>query len=334
MKQEPNKTAPWHHRLLGTIFAGFVTTLSLLPAWLAYAFADVLAAVLVLVTYSTRRGTTQKRRGFYYNTRLVFRGTLSPRQRRRLLWRWARHMSHLGVDLCRMPKITGDNLRDSCDMSDLEGAQSFFDRGKGLVATSGHIGVYEYTSHLITLCGMQVVTIFRPSPIEPITDVLNKIRSSGGQTMVERSGGIRSMLRALAKGQVTGLVIDISAKDSELHVPFLGTNAATNKTAGILHLRTGAPIVVMTTQRTGRQRYKLHLWDAFDHPPTSNRDSDITAIAKRINEALSRAVREYPEQWFWDSRRYRGRPKGEVAEPDGLPPQINPEQASIAVEKL
>ena len=334
MKQASNKTAPWNHRLLGRLFSGFATTLGALPAWLSYAFADALAAVLVLVTYATKRQTTRKRRGFYYNTRIVFRGSLSPRQRRRLLWRWARHMTHLGVDVCRMPNITEDNFRDTCDVSELDDVYGTYDLGQGIIAATGHIGVYEYSSHLVSLCGMSIVTIFRPSPIEPITDVLNKIRSSGGQIMAKREGGVRTMLRALANHQIVGLVADNSAKDSELHTPFLGTNAATSKTAGILHLKTGAPIVLVTAQRTGRQRFRLQHWDTFSHTPTDNREADLAVISKRINDALSRAVCAYPEQWFWDSRRFRGRPDDEVLDVDGLPPQVNPEQVDIETADL
>jgi hypothetical protein len=46
-----------------------------------------------------------------------------------------------------------------------------------------------------------------------------------------------------------------------------------------------------------------------------------------MNDALSTAIRQYPEQWFWDSRRFRVRPKDEVLGADGLPPQTDPEQA-------
>ena len=46
----------------------------------------------------------------------------------------------------------------------------------------------------------------------------------------------------------------------------------------------------------------------------------LLAITTRINRALGRGIAEAPEQWFWQSRRFRHRPPGEVPGPDGLPP--------------
>ena len=41
-----------------------------------------------------------------------------------------------------------------------------------------------------------------------------------------------------------------------------------------------------------------------------------------INVRLTQAVAEAPEQWFWQSRRFRHRPPGETPGPDGLPPLL------------
>jgi acyl-CoA thioesterase-1 len=54
------------------------------------------------------------------------------------------------------------------------------------------------------------------------------------------------------------------------------------------------------------------------------RDADLLAITARVNRALSLGIAEAPEQWFWQSRRFRHRPPGETPGPDGLPPLVAP----------
>ncbi|MEE2885984.1 MAG: lysophospholipid acyltransferase family protein [Planctomycetota bacterium] len=319
--------APYLHRLIGLAFRAFVLTVRVLPDWLAYAFADGLAVLLVIYTHATRRRSTRRRMGFHHNVRIAFRDQLTGRPRCSLLWRWARHMTHMGIDTCKMPQITSRNVHDYCDLTEIAQLREQYDRGKGVLAVSGHVGVYEFTPHLMTLSGMAVVTIFRPSPIRPVTDVINEIRSAGGQEMTERKGGVRQVLRALRNKKIAGLLVDVSSKRSDIYAPFLGTPAATNSTAGMLHVKTGAPIVVATTQRTARRRYKLHVWDVVEGSGADPRDVEVHATAARINDALSRAIRSYPEQWFWDSRRFRARPEGEMPDGSGLPPQTNPDQA-------
>src|SRR5690606_23896187 len=98
-------------------------------------------------------------------------------------------------------------------------------------------------------------------------------------------------------------------------------------TIGMLHLKSGAPIVVVTTQRIRRRRFRFHHWATIEQPRSADRAADLHAIAVRLNDALSQAIRAYPEQWFWDSRRYRTRPEDEVRDARDLPPLVRPEQA-------
>lgn len=325
---------PFLHKLIGVALRTFVSTIRILPDWLAYGLADGMTVVLVSYSFASRKRFARRRMGFYHNVRVVFRDRLTGAPRRRLLWRWARHMTHLAIDTCKMPKITVDNVHDYCDLSDMELLRAQYDRGEGVLGVSGHVGVFELTAHLIGLSGMSIVTIFRPSPIRPVSDVINELRGTSGQQMTERKGGVRQVLRALREKCLVGLLIDVSAKRSDIYAPFLGTLAATNNTPGVLHLKTGAPLVVMTTQRTGRRRYRFRVWDVIEHPGDGPREVEAQAIAARLNDALSQAIRSEPEQWFWDSRRFRARPSDEQVGPDGLPPQVEPDQALAPCPKV
>ena len=82
------------------------------------------------------------------------------------------------------------------------------------------------------------------------------------------------------------------------------------------------PIVVITAHRTGRFRFAMKVWDVIrpEEVRTDDRDADVKKILTRINAGLSKAVAQHPEQWFWQGRRFKHRPKDEHAGPDGLPP--------------
>jgi KDO2-lipid IV(A) lauroyltransferase len=129
-----------------------------------------------------------------------------------------------------------------------------------------------------------------------------------------------TLRKALARGETVGILCDSSSRKAEAFPPFLGTPAATVATPALLHLTTGAPVVVATAQRTGRGRFSIRVWDVIRCAPTADRDADVDAILARINLGLSRAVAAAPEQWFWQGGRFKHRPPGEVPGPDGLPP--------------
>ena len=306
-----------------------------LPPFLAYGFADLLVPALVVVTYCTRRRATRKRRGFYWNTAVVFREEITGRQRRRLLWRWARHMTHLGIDVARTPLIRTPEVTANCDLTDLEKLQKHFDAGQGILAPSGHLGIYEIMPHLVALHGHTLLSPYRPSPIPIVTDIINELRvTADGAHLTELKGAVRHMLRALQKGEILGLVSDVSSKSSEVFAPFLGTMAATNSTAGVLHIKTGAPVVIASAHRTARQHYKLHIWEVIESYDTGDRRADVKHITERVNACLTQAIVTYPEQWFWDSRRFRNRPADEDLDPDGLPPRVDPAAARAILATL
>jgi lauroyl/myristoyl acyltransferase len=123
--------------------------------------------------------------------------------------------------------------------------------------------------------------------------------------------------------QVIGLLADGGGKHSAVVAPFLGVATRTVATPALMHLATGAPIAVVAVLRTGRMRYRLRVYDVIEDGDTGDRERDLAAITARVNTALGRAIQEAPAQWFWQSRRFRHRPAGELPGPDGLPPLVD-----------
>jgi Kdo2-lipid IVA lauroyltransferase/acyltransferase len=93
----------------------------------------------------------------------------------------------------------------------------------------------------------------------------------------------------------------------------------------------GTPIIVATLNRLpDGVHHRLNVWDVIERVKTDDHVADVTAVITRINAAVERAVRAHPEQWLWVHKRWKTRPPGEVAGPDGLPPKIGPAVASAS----
>ena len=290
-----------------------------LPAVLSFALADAMAVLVVVHSWVREKRVG---RGVHRNLRIVYREKLTPKTARHLRWAWARHMTWMVVDFCRMPRIQKSNLSQFVDVSEFELLRAECKPTKGVICVSGHIGVPELLGHVAALCGMECTTVFRARRNRPVHDHLNRVRVCGGQKIVSKSGSLWSVKKALDRGEGVGLAVDEYTRDKPVFVPFLGTLAATNAAAAHLHLATGAPMVVISVQRTARMRYRFHVWEVIRHAKTGNREADVEAVLGQMNQALSRAILACPEQWFWGGRRFRNRPPGEVPGADGLPPRV------------
>lgn len=307
-------------RLTARVLTVAIGTLGRVPAPLAYLLAD-LCAIPLWILWSVQDRAGRRNRGYWRNVRIVYReGGLGPRRPRGHLWRVARHTTWLGVDCCRLPRITKKTLPDIVDGREWEQLPELLAEGRGLVFVTGHVGVWDVAGYMPTMFDIPITSVFRPSPVPGIDELLSELRTGSGQTVVAKKNVIWTLRRALGRGEAVGILCDSATRYAEHHPPFLGTRAATISTPALLSLAAKAPVVVATAQRKSRFKFTLRVWDIIRPEPSEDRQADVLAILTRINRGLSQAVAEDPEQWLWQSRRFKRRPPGETAGPGGLPP--------------
>jgi KDO2-lipid IV(A) lauroyltransferase len=312
---------PLRHRAAGLALRVVTSAFRRMPEILAYAIADAAALPLVAVTLLHERRVAPLGRGLFRNQRIVFREGLSRRESRRLLFAWARHMGRLFVDFCRMPRLAPESAERSVDVQAFRELIPLAEEGRGLICVSGHLGVWELCPYLPSLLGFPVTVVVRPTGIAPVDAVLTAIRSAGGTRVLNKWGILLPLKRALERGEMVGLLADEDARERPIFAPFLGTLAATTPSVAFLQRVTGAPIVVASVHRVGRGRWRCHVWRVIRSAPAADAERAEREVTEAVNEALSRAILAYPEQWFWGSRRFFTRPPGERPGPDGLPPR-------------
>ena len=113
------------------------------------------------------------------------------------------------------------------------------------------------------------------------------------------------MLRSLKNGGILALASDQNAKKKGVFVNFFGKPAATPKGAAVLHLKTGAPIVISICSRNSDGTYHLR----FDSLPADENTETPSLLLCRISTSfLEAVVRQNPEQYFWFHKRWKTRP--------------------------
>jgi KDO2-lipid IV(A) lauroyltransferase len=292
-----------------------------MPEFLAYAIADAASLALVAATLWHERRVAPLGRGLFRNQRIVFREDLTRRRGWRLLFGWARHLCHLVVDFCRMPRLTPENFERSVESRAFRELIPLVEEGRGVICVSGHLGVFELCPYLPSLVGFPITVVVRPTGLAPVDAVLTEIRSASGTRVLTKWGILLPLKRVLERGEMVGLLADEDASGRAIFAPFLGTLAATTPSAAFLQRVTGAPIAVASVHRVARGRWRCHVWSVIRAKPDLEAERAEREVTFAVNEALSRAILAYPEQWFWGSRRFATRPAGEQPGPDGLPPR-------------
>jgi len=121
-----------------------------------------------------------------------------------------------------------------------------------------------------------------------------------------KRGGIRSLVRALERGHVGMQVADQHQRLRGVWVPFFGQLASTERSAAVLSLRHGYPIVVGCSVRVGGGfRFKCEMLPPFTVTPTGDHEADIKRVATEVNRRFEQLILAHPEQYLWIHRRYR-----------------------------
>lgn len=321
--EEPTKLpreALWQRLAVGCL-AAMIWSVAILPTWMAYLLGDLIALPWFLY-WSLRDRSGRRSSGYWRNTRIAFRAgaQLGPDRPKHHLWRWSRHIGWLVIDSCRMRRIHKGNIGQHCDLEQFAELRDLFDEGNGLIFATGHVGSWDISGVIAALLGLPITSVFRPSPLPALNRLIADMRTRTGQIVVARKNVMWTLKKVLREKKTIGILADGGGKHSAVLAPFLGTAARSVATPALLHLATGAPIAVVAIIRVGRMKFRLRVFDVIRDANTGNREADLVAITTRCNRALGEGIREAPEQWFWQSRRFRHRPPGEQPEQDGLPP--------------
>lgn len=237
----------------------------------------------------------------------------TARTLRRFERAYFQHLGLLIVDFLRQPLVTRATLDRFFEPDDdRPRVRALFDEGRGLICVAGHAGLWELAGHVGALVGLPLLSVAKLSGHPGLDAWVTGIRQSGGQTILDVRGSMWPMKKALDRKAAIGINVDQEARKESVFAPFFGVPAATATAPALLHLRTRAPIVVVTVFRTGPFRYATKVLDVIRHAPTGDQGADVLAITTRINAAMEAAIRSHPEQWLWSHRRWRRRPPNEA----------------------
>jgi len=188
-----------------------------------------------------------------------------------------------------------------------------------------HLRAAQAGGHPVLLCSAHFVGIemggVTLSQFYPVLDMykrpknrlihyfLRKRRVRFGGQLVERSEGIKPVIRAIKKGVLFLYLTDQDqGMEGAVFAPFFGIETATISGLSRLAASLDARVVpcFMRVRPWGRG-VEVIFQPALEDFPTG----DVVADTTRMNRIIEDTVRTMPEQYFWSHRRFKTRPPGE-----------------------
>lgn len=189
-----------------------------------------------------------------------------------------------------------------------EHVESAYARGDGVIIVMGHFGNWELAGAYLAMRGLPVDAVAMHMA-NPLSDgFLTRTRTRLGLNIVFDEQAVRRIPKALQAGHVVVLVSDQGAKGlAGTFVDFFGRPAKTPRGAAVFALRNRLPVLFVAAVRQPDNRYRFHA-TPVPIADTGDRERDIDATVQRYTAVLEDYVRRFPEQYFWQHRRWKRQP--------------------------
>jgi Kdo2-lipid IVA lauroyltransferase/acyltransferase len=229
----------------------------------------------------------------------------SERERRALARAMFAHFGSLLLELLKFANYTPAQMRHAVVVEGQERARQAYAQNRGVLFFTGHFGYWEIQAIVEPLHSPPISVLARPLDNARLNDMLERIRTRTGNSVIYRQGAVRKVLRELAANHGVALLIDqhLHTPDA-VYVDFFRRPAATTSALAALALRTGAPVIPVFALPLPRGRYRL----VYEHPvdpPRAETPDAVRDFTQRCTDVLEMYVRRHPELWLWMHRRWR-----------------------------
>ncbi|OHV10647.1 lysophospholipid acyltransferase family protein [Kushneria phosphatilytica] len=185
--------------------------------------------------------------------------------------------------------------------------------GRGVIVLGPHFGNWELLNFWLS-GHFPITAMYEPPKMAALGPLIRQGRERNGATLVPTtSRGVASLLRALRRSEVVGILPDqVPDWGSGVFADFFGHPAYTGTLLPGLVARTQARVVTGFTRRLPNgEGFDLHFLAADERVY----DPDEAVSAAGVNACVEAAIALDPAQYQWEYKRWRKTPGEETDEP-------------------
>jgi KDO2-lipid IV(A) lauroyltransferase len=186
--------------------------------------------------------------------------------------------------------------------------------GRGAIGVAAHHGNWELLGGFLAAKGLRPEVVVRGMENGLFEDYLNENREKLGIAVVSDKVAVRHLTKSLREGRFVCMLADQGVLGlASSFVPFFGRPAKTPRGFAVFALRFEVPVCFMDMVRLPNGKFRA-VFEPIEIDRTGDRERDIDAMVARYSQVLEKWVRQYPEQYFWQHRRWRRQPEGTPVE--------------------
>ncbi len=220
-----------------------------------------------------------------------------------------RIFQNLGItflEVLQLSVISREDILKKVRVVGLENLQRAQQSKTGLIIVSGHLGSWEM-GLLYACCILEKPSLGVAKKIRfaPLNRYIHRLRTRFGLKIVYKKGALPAMRQMLRSGGILGLLVDQSRRSEGVEVTFFGHKVTATPAAAFLAIRCKCPVLPIFCVRDANGQLTMEVNSPLELKRTGNLRSDVQANTQVITDAVEKAIRKYPDQWFWVHKRWK-----------------------------
>ncbi len=232
---------------------------------------------------------------------------LTPLEQKALV---RKNFESLGIGLIEAAMswwLPDKKLQQLYKINGLEHVEQAFAKGKGILLLGPHFTCLEMVGRVLSM-HYSFAVMYRPHKKPLIAFIHERFRKKHYTHHIPRHR-MRDVIRTLQNNIAIWYAYDVDGGEKRsVFAPFFGVQTASLTAVSRIARLSDTTVVPIGFYRCeGKLGYEIDL-----HPPLENFPSDdLTEDAIRLNTTLESLIRKKPEQYVWQYKRFKTRPKGE-----------------------
>lgn len=203
------------------------------------------------------------------------------------------------------PDNPNKNGRIQLNEVDIERFRTLLYDGKPALIFAAHLANWELPAVCAATYKLDSAVLYRRPNIKRLNDWITETRAANMGELI--STGLEAPVKisqALERGAHVGMLVD-QYYVRGVEVTFFGRKTRANPLIARLAQHFNCPIHGVRIVRLPGNRFRGELTEEIEPARNADGKVDIAGTMQKIMDVIEGWVREYPEQWLWQHRRWR-----------------------------
>ncbi len=271
-----------------------------IPVSIAYKLATILGVINYYLFKENRKIIRQ-------NMKEVLKGKSDGEIKKLVKLNFINH-AKANVEIILLPRIDEKLLAQKLDFYGLENIEDALRRGKGIIFSLGHMGIYYLAGAITNMKGCimndiaQDVTQLKASRLEKkmLVKKLDTYKQGISGKIIHKDKQLDLLLeiiQILKRNEGISLFIDAKPNQNDPVIEFLGKKTYISSGTAAIAMRTGCAIIPNVTLRMPGDRWYIRAEKSVEIAKTGNVEENLKEALTKCTNFLEKYVLEYPEQW-------------------------------------